>query len=320
MKRIFRAVPLLLVVLCAAALLRYSREGADAVREALTLCAASVIPSLFPFFILSSLAVSLGFARIIGRYLERMMRTLFYVGGVGASALAIGFVGGYPAGARTVGALYREGTLTKDESQRLLAFCNNSGPAFILGMAGVGIFGEGRIGAYLYLIHVLAALLTGILLRRIGRGDITLCRTHATVEKPSFAAAFTDAVQSSLGAILNVCAYVTVFIVFLRLLALCGVLTLPVKFLSALFPPLSRNAAALVFGALEMTSGIAALTPDAQGFVCAAALIGWGGLSVHAQTLSLLPSELGARRYFLGKGMHCAISAVLAHIAAGFIF
>ncbi|MBQ3497383.1 MAG: sporulation protein [Oscillospiraceae bacterium] len=320
MKKAVGLAPLLLTAFCAAALLRYSGEGADAAREALTLCAASVIPSLFPFFILSSLAVSLGFARIVGRYLTRAMRTLFRVGGAGASALAIGLVGGYPSGARTVGILFREGTLTKDEAQRLLAFCNNAGPAFILGMAGVGVFGEGRVGAYLYLIHVLAALLTGILLRRMGGGEVTSCRAHAASEKPSFAAAFTDAVHSSLGAVLNVCAYVTVFIVLLRLLTLCGVLTLPVGLLSALFPPLSRNAAALVFGALEMTSGIVALTPDAQGFVCAAALIGWGGLSVHAQTLSLLPSELGARRYFLGKAMHCAISAALAHFAAGFVF
>lgn len=320
MKRSSRIASLLLVALCAAALLRYSREGAQAAREALALCATSVIPSLFPFFILSSLAVSLGFAQLAGQHLERMMRTLFRVGGAGASALAIGLIGGYPAGARTVGALYREGSLTKDEAQKLLAFCNNAGPAFILGMAGIGVFGESRVGAYLYLIHVLAAFLTGIFLSRTGRAAVTSQRTHTAPQKLSFAAAFTDAVQSSLGATLNVCAFVTVFIVFLRLLTLCGALTLPAKLLAAFFPMLGTCTGALISGAFEMTSGIVALTPDAHGFICAAALIGWGGLSVHAQTLSLLPAELGARRYLLSKALHCAISAVLAYLAAPLVF
>ena len=44
------------------------------------------------------------------------------------------------------------------EAERLLAFCNNSGPAFILGVVGVGVFGSSRVGLLLYLAHAAASI------------------------------------------------------------------------------------------------------------------------------------------------------------------
>ena len=64
-----------------AALLIWSDAVRQAVQEGLTLCARTVIPSLFPFFVVSALLVSLGFAQSRGRPLEGFMRILFHVGG-----------------------------------------------------------------------------------------------------------------------------------------------------------------------------------------------------------------------------------------------
>ena len=80
-----------------AALLIWSDTVRQAVQEGLALCAQSVIPSLFPFFVVSALLVSLGFAQFLGRPLEGFMRVLFHVGGNGAAALVLGLAGGYPA-------------------------------------------------------------------------------------------------------------------------------------------------------------------------------------------------------------------------------
>ena len=124
-------------LLCATlALMLYPQESMQAARDGLTLCGNVIIPSLFPFFVLSSLVVELGLAGYLGRMLEGVMRPLFNVSGVCASAFALGFVGGYPVGARTAIDLYQKGMCTRTEAERLLAFCNNSGPAFILGVVG----------------------------------------------------------------------------------------------------------------------------------------------------------------------------------------
>ena len=129
----YRDAILAAALLCAGAgLLFYSRQSMDAARQGLSLCANVIVPSLFPFFVLSSLVVELGMAGYLGRALERVMYPLFRVGGPGAGALVLGFIGGYPVGARTAIGLYQSGQCSKAEAERMLAFCNNSGPALSL--------------------------------------------------------------------------------------------------------------------------------------------------------------------------------------------
>ena len=144
-------------------LLRQAETAAQAVRDGIQLCLTSVIPALFPFFAVSSLLVALGAAEAAGRALARPFGQLFRCGGAGCAALLLGLVGGYPVGARTAAELVRRGELSPAEGARLLTFCNNAGPAFAIGVAGVSVFGSARTGVWLYLLHCAAALLTGLL-------------------------------------------------------------------------------------------------------------------------------------------------------------
>lgn len=281
-----------------AALLVWSGPVRQAVQEGLALCGRSVIPSLFPFFVAASLLVSLGFAQWLGDLLEGFMRPLFGIGGNGASALVLGLVGGYPVGARTAAELYRQGLCTRTEAERLLGFCNNCSPAFVVGILGQGIFGDSRAGVWLYLIHVLSALLTGLVLRQGSRqSEKAPPRAHLPASQPKpFAEALVSAVQAGLQAMLGVCAFVVLFMVAL----------LPLRSL----PGLPGD---VLVGAAELFNGAQRLTPDRTGFVLAAGLLGWGGLSVHCQTLSVLAgSGLSARTYWLGKAAQGGISAALA--------
>lgn len=92
-----------------------------------------------------------------------MTQRLFGIGGAGASALLLGVTGGYPLGADAVARLRRSGTLTREQAERALAFCNNSGPAFLVGAAGVGVFHSAGYGLLLYGVHVLSAVIVGML-------------------------------------------------------------------------------------------------------------------------------------------------------------
>ena len=113
-RRKYRDLMLGLALLCAVlALMRWPQESMAAARDGLALCGNVIIPSLFPFFVLSSLVVELGMSRYLGRLLEGVMAPLFRVGGACSSALALGFVGGYPVGARTAIALYETASAPK---------------------------------------------------------------------------------------------------------------------------------------------------------------------------------------------------------------
>ena len=133
-------------LLCAAAaLMACPAQAMEGARSGLALCGEVIVPSLFPFFILASLVVELGLAGQLGRALEPVMGPLFGLNGACASAVALGLIGGYPVGAKTALGLYENGLCTRTEAERLLAFCNNSGPAFVLGVVGAGIFSSARV-------------------------------------------------------------------------------------------------------------------------------------------------------------------------------
>lgn len=283
-----------------ALLLVRSAVAGEAVRRGLTLCARSVIPALFPYFVVSGLFTSLGFAEGVGRRLAPVTEHLFGVSGAGASALFLGLLGGYPVGGRTAGQLYRAGRLEKDEAQRLLAFCNNAGPSFILGVVGLGCFQSLRAGVLLYVIHALSAVLVGVLQKKKGRPRRSAPRPLSPPEK--ILPAFIRSVQDSAGAMVRICGFVVFALVVQALLAELTGITHP---------------AALGF--IELTGGVVRLGSSPSDFVWAATLLGWGGLSVHGQTAAVLAGTgLRMDRYFLGKLLQAAVSAVLAYMAVRF--
>lgn len=287
-----RILPTLGLLGVMALLLLCSADAAQAVRDALALCAQSVIPALFPFFVVSSLFIDLGCAAVLGRSLAPIMRRLFGVSGAGGTAFLLGIIGGYPVGGRTAGELYRSGQCEREECERLLAFCNNAGPSFILGIAGLGCFGSVRVGAWLYLIHVGAAVMVGLLFRSTSR---QMGRPKKT-ETPRWADALIEAVRGGAMSMVNICAFVVFFLVILRLFSR--------------FTGIQHGA---ILGIVEMTNGILRLANDRRGFIWAAGLLGWGGLSVHCQTAAVLSgSGLSLKRYFIGKALQAAISMAAA--------
>ena len=106
--------------------------------KALTLCAGTVIPALFPFMVVTGLLVRLGFGQWLAPDMAGLMASLFRLPGCAGSALLLGLVGGYPIGARTAAELYASGDLTRQEAERLLTFCNNSNPVFLISVLRPG--------------------------------------------------------------------------------------------------------------------------------------------------------------------------------------
>lgn len=299
-------IPLFMVLGTFTALVCCSTQAAGGARQALSLCAATLIPSLFPFFVLANLLSELGLPDLLGRTLGGLTRRLFRVSGYGAQAFFLGISGGYPLGAAAVANLRKKGYISRAEAERLLPFCNNSGPAFILGAAG-GIFASVRAGLLLYATHVGAALCVGLLFR--GRA---VPSGEAPLQERSlpFFRAFPIAVSRALSATLGVCGYVVLFS------ALLGILT-PLKQL----PPLS---AALTAGVLELGSGIAALrglAPTPVNLAAAAFLLGWGGISVHFQTLgAVADTDIKCARHLMGRALCGIIAAVFTFLLARVFF
>ena len=270
------------------------QQAAEAVRQAMQLCAGSVIPSLFPFLVLSSLVVGSGApgASPLTAFLGRCLGC----SSTGARLFLLSLLGGYPVGPRLMGQLVRRGDLSHREAEHLLLFCNNAGPAFVLGFVGLGLLGSLRAGVWLYLLHALSALLIALLFRP--RQPFSSPAQSRTLS-PSFSQELVEAITSAGSAMVQVCAFITFFYTALHL-----------------FAQRSGIAHPLVLGFVELTCGLTRLTPTRAGFVMAAGLLGWGGLSVHAQTAAALSGTgVSLQNHLRGKFLQGIFSAILAIFA-----
>ena len=291
-----------------AGLCAYPAESKLAIVKGLQVCGSSVIPALFPFFVLTRLlTANLSTARM-PKFLDHVMEKLFGVSGGCLSPLLMSFLGGYPVGVSCVVSLYEEGVITKRDAQRALLFCNNSGPAFFVGVVGSIVLQNVKNGLLLYFIHMIAALYVGRFFCRGGAEDAKLRRLPKKSEPLS--QQFLNAISNSCGALLQICGLILFFSVLLALLERIGLISLLRKL------PLGLSEAELsatLYGFLELTGGILRLSNTSAPFLLASFFMGWGGLCVHFQAMSLWQrAGLHPKGYFIAKLLHGVLSAFFA--------
>lgn len=276
-----------------------AKTAIDGAMEGVQLCLRAVIPSLFPFFVLSFVFTG----SLLGTRIS-FLRPLGKICGVpdGAEALLLlGLVGGYPVGAKAVCDAHRQGKINDSTARRLLGFCNNAGPAFVFGIAGMA-FSSPVVPWALWLVHIGAALIVGVILpnRR---------RTHCSLELKS-ETSIHKALEQSLRTMATVCGWVVLFRVLRSVLD---------RWLFWAFPVWLQ---VLLSGVLELSNGCLLLSEISMNgirFVLSSLLLSLGGLCVGMQTVSVTGS-LGTGMYFPGKLMQGIISMLLAGVVQYLLF
>ncbi|MBQ7335429.1 MAG: hypothetical protein IJW92_03015 [Clostridia bacterium] len=285
-------------IFCLFLILRNSDTAIEYMSRGLLLCAKTVIPSLFPFMVLSELIVSGGFGNAVLQRISRPLQRLFGISEDGCCAVLLGMVCGFPVGAKCAMLSYDSGRMSRAECERVLCFANAPSSAFLISAVGVSLWGNRRFGVMLYLTVILSALITGIGMnlfspkrRKEELGTSVPLPKEAPLSGPKL---FTRAVRSSTESILLVCAYVVFFSAF------TGTLNL---ILSQCSIPHTVHAA--LSGAFELSGGMsqaAALENTKLAALMCAGIAGWSGLSVHCQVLSVCDGRgLSFRPYFLAK-------------------
>lgn len=281
----------------------------SAAKDALVLCYEVVIPSLFPFFVLSSFAVESGFLCAVGKLVSPVANALFSVSGSGVTAFVIGLLCGSPTGAKTVAELYQKRMIEKKEAERLLGFCNNVGPVFILGAVGK-MLGDSGLSKTLFMVHIIASVLTGVFL---SIGSRKRRKTEKTdVLSVNFGSAFTDAVTKSIKTMLNVCGFVVLFSVIIAFLKLF--------FLKISMPSLVSD---VIGGFFEMTVGVKDICASGVDLltklVLLSGVLGFGGLCVFLQGCSAVSgTDLSVKTYFFGKLLQSGLSVLLTKLFFAF--
>lgn len=263
-------------------------EGA---RYGVDLCIRTVIPSLFPFILLSMLLTRE--ASGTNRWLLPISELL----GIPRSAQSLlipAFLGGYPVGAKCIHDLYRRGQLQQNQAEHLLCFCSNAGPAFLFGMLS-GFFPVKKTLWLLWLIHILSAVLTGFLFSTADTVANTPIRASEKSDK-------SDVLFSALKSMGLICGWVILFRILVAFLKQWFLWILPQWLI------------VLLTGMLELTNGCCELMQIGNiglRFVICSCMLAYGGLCVLLQTASVTKG-LSLKYYVLGKGTQACFSLLLS--------
>lgn len=311
-----------IVTICTAALLlKFPTESAEGVKEGLQLCTTAVIPSLFPFMTVSAFAVQSGISARLGRIIEPVCRFLFGLPGSCGTVIIMGLIGGFPVGARMAAALYKQGDITKTQFDRLLCFCVNAGPAFIIGTVGVVLIGSMKAGIILYAAQAAASLIIGICTRFFIHETDEKITASSKINRTSIADSFVLSVSDSSKGILSACAYIVLFSAILNILNACGIIPAIVDFIT---PPLLKlgvpyaSINALLPAILEVTEGCVLAGKSGLILICLA--LGWGGFSVHFQIYACTSGiDLKKSRFILCRAIQAILSTAIFILLLKFI-
>lgn len=275
------------LLLAMTALILDSRCAAGSAQEAIELCIGTLIPVLFPLFVLSAMLVpALGALRM-----PRLSKILGFPEG-GGGLFLIGCAGGFPVGAACVAQAARDKLLSREMAGDLLGLCSFCGPSFLFGVIGNAL--SLQDAAVLFLIQLETALLIAVFRRRSAPGSF---RSGAE------AVILPLAVRRAISSIATVCAWVI----------LAGVAA---GFLRRwLFPLLPKALGIFLTGILELTNGVFALEGLSPGLrlpFCAF-FVTFGGVSVLLQIAAVAaPAGLRMGKCIRQKTVQALLAAAIA--------
>ncbi|WP_127604608.1 nucleoside recognition domain-containing protein [Paenibacillus validus] len=308
-----------------------------------------VFPALLPFLILTEMLRGLGALHALGVLLEPLFRILFRVPGIGGFVMAIAFTAGMPAGAAAIGGMRKDGQLTRDEGERLLAVSHLLSPVILISVVGVGFLHSAPAGLALAVIHYGSALLMALAHRlRAERASEArsvydtqpgergfLSRFWHTLEDArsrdgrTFGKLLGDAVSSGVQQLFVIGGYMMMFSVLLQAIPLTGMIDGLTSIVVAVVSDIGQGEAAslltaLMTGIIEPHLGAYAMTQQvgppgsasSLGYAALSALLAWGGLSTHAQVRSFTAAtDLRFVRFLSARLQHGGIAFVLTLVA-----
>lgn len=296
---LFTALSLYLIFL----MLRYPALSLEYASTGLTLWFTKMVPTLLPFMILSGIMIRMNLTERFVGLLHPLLHRIYGTSRNGSYTIIMGFLCGFPMGARIVGELYEQHKLSREESALLLSFCNNIGPIYFLSYV-VPTLGIDRPGRPFLLMYGIP-LLYGFLLMRIRpwmTRKVSSCENHPETRslqarQPgscSLFAAIDASVLSGLTGIARLGGYMVFF-----------------NLLTIVFQPfqhVNTNILNIYRCLLEITSGI-----DCSGRSINYAiliLLPFGGFSCIAQTYSMIrQTDLSLRPYVYHKTVQTAVTA-----------
>ncbi len=286
--------------LCAILLFK-SAEMSEGIRRGLFICSYSVIPALFPFMALSVFickSSAADFLEILFKPLTKLLKIPKNCGGILLSSI----IGGYPAAAKCINDYVCEGFLDRKTAAKMLCYCVNAGPPFLIAAIGIGVFGSIKTGLLIFAAQFLSSMIIAAAVSSFSKKTDTF--EFVTESNPkNNAAIVVESIISSAESCFRMCAFIVIA---------CGVTE--IVFDGAIFGFASGNPLlkSLFTGFFEVTAGVLSCG-KIEGFsavIAAGAIASFSGISVILQVAAVTDeAKIPLFPFIFSRFFHSGITA-----------
>lgn len=281
----------------------------DTVGFSLNIWITSLLPALFPFFIVSDILINYDVIKYFPKVIRNSIKYLFNVSDNGLVIILLSMLSGFPSNARNIKNMYLDKKITKEEGEHLLYFTHFSNPMFILGTIPL-ILNSNKISKYILISHYLANIILGICLRKYNRVNDSN-NSNYKEDKHNFGLVLTTSIRKSLDSVLGILGTLTVFLI---------ISTLLINFFN-----LDNTSSLLIKSILELTSGLKELGSynllNKHLLIISSCILSFGGLSVHMQVINeLVDTDISYKNYFIGRILQVVLSLGISYLISLFAF
>lgn len=290
-------------------LLMFPSIALKGARTGLMLWFETVLPTLLPFMIASTLIMELQVTDCLTSFIYPVFGNFLGLSKKGCYPFLIGMLSGLPVGAKACADLVKTRQISREEGQYLLCFCNNASPMFVISFIAAQCLHQPTHGFLVLAVIYGSALLTGACYKVMhhssfihqyeNRQIVTSVSVCTVPNKRPVFAVLDQTILTAFEILTKVGGYIILFSILAEIM-------LHLVFL----PAMIRYC---IIGFLEVTTGSAAISLShfsiTQKIVLIHGFTAFGGLSSHAQTYSvIMRSGLSIKTYFIFKCINACIA------------
>ena len=242
----------------------------------------NVVPALFPFFILTRIVIALNQTSI--PVLDKFTSKCFCTNNAGL-VYFLSLLSGYPVGAKLISSYYENGLIDKAGAKKMFCFCSTSGPMFIIGAIGIGVFGSAKAGYIILIGHIVGSFVNGLLYRGKNTNLVTY---QPKITRTSINEIMFDSINS----ILLVGGYIVLASITIRMLQITNILPTITQLICNILPLNQELVSSVFCGIIEITNGLVMLgVVDVSvkiKIAIASAIIAFSGICIMMQSVSFL--------------------------------
>ena len=267
----------------------------------------TLVPSMFPMIIISDILITYNSVNILPDIITKYISKIFNISNTAVMIFFLSLVSGFPTNAISIKKAIDTKSITKEEGEHLLLFCNFANPLFILETIGSFYLKNNTYGVIILISHLLSNIIIGILFRKNNHP-----KDNYIIEKnksQSFNIVLSNSIYKSIHSLFLIAGTVTLFLILTTLI-------------THIFN-LNNYFSLFIKSILEMTMALSYLSNlninSALKVVISSMIISFSGLSIHLQVISSL-NDIKYKNYLKGRIISLILSGIISFIIFNYFF